>query len=243
MLETGIDQMIEIVSDRRSVSATELSAKLSVPVETIETWAEILGKENMVSLEYDRLGKLRITSNVKNQREKLKRVEDMRDDVGAEIDTIEQSVREESKALDEEHRSLGKFEEALKKEYGNSVKIESMLKDIDARKSELEKYLKVIVDEEAKIKDEYMSINQILKNKVKQIEETEENLSSYEKQKDRLFEDIEIIKRLSKAINKEKPADMAAKIEEIEKNILEIRKQSRVLDKKYGMIKKLMGKV
>lgn len=243
MLETGIDQMIEIVSDRRSVSATELSAKLSVPVETIETWAEILAKENMISLEYDRLGKLRITSNVKNQREKLKRVEDMRDDVGAEIDTIEQSVREESKALDEEHRSLAKFEETLKREYGSSIKIENILKDIDARKSEIEKYLKVIVDEEAKIKDEYMSINQILKNKVKQIEETEENLSSYEKQKDRLFLDIEIIKRLSKAINKEKPADMAAKIEEIEKNILEIRKQSRVLDKKYGMIKKLMGKV
>ncbi len=243
MLETGIDQMIEIVSDRRSVSATELSAKLSVPVETIETWAEILAKENMISLEYDRLGKLRITSNVKNQREKLKRVEDMRDDVGAEIDTIEQSVREESKALDEEHRSLAKFEETLKREYGSSIKIENILKDIDARKSEIEKYLKVIVDEEAKIKDEYISINQILKNKVKQIEETEENLSSYEKQKDRLFLDIEIIKRLSKAINKEKPADMAGKIEEIEKNILEIRKQSRVLEKKYGMIRKLMGKV
>lgn len=243
MLETGIDQMIEIVSDRRSVSATELSAKLSVPVGTIETWAEILAKENMVSLEYDRLGKLRITSNVKNQREKLKRVEDMRDDVGAEIDTIEQSVREESRALDVEHKSLAKFEETLKREYGSSIKIENILKDIDARKSEIEKFLKVIVDEEAKVKDEYISINQILKNKVKQIEETEENLSSYEKQKDRLFQDIEIIKRLSKAINKEKPADMAGKIEEIEKNILEIRKQSRVLDKKYGMIKKLMGKV
>ena len=243
MLETGIDQMIEIVSDRKSVSATELSAKLSVPVETIETWAEILSKENMVSLEYDRLGKLRITSNVKNQKEKLKRVEDMRDDVVAEIDTIEQSVREESKALDDEHKSLAKFEEALKSEYGKSIKIENILKDIDVRKSEIEKYLKVIVEEEAKVKDEYASISQIIKNKVKQIEETEENLSSYEKQKDRLFQDIEIIKRLSKAINKEKPADMAAKIEEIEKNILEIRKQSRVLDQKYGMIRKLMGKV
>ncbi len=243
MLETGIDQLLEIVSERKTVSASELSKELSIPIETVETWAEILSKENIISVEYDRLGKLILTNKVRNVKEKRKRVEGLRDEIDGEIASIEQNVKEESKMVDEEHKSIAKFEEVIKREYGETLKLETKLKEIDTREEHLKNFLKVIADEEFKIKKEYLSANQIIGNKMKQIRKTEENLKSYEIQKDRLFKDIEIIKRLSKAINKEHPADMAIKIEEIEKDILDIRKQSRALDKKYGVIRNLITKI
>ena len=243
MLETGIDQLLEIVSERKTVSASELSKELSIPIETVETWAEILSKENIISVEYDRLGKLILTNKVRNVKEKKKRVEGLRDEIDGEIAGIEQNVKEESEMVNEEHKSIAKFEEVIKREYGETLKLESKLKEIDVREEHLKNFLKVIADEESKIKKEYLSANQIIGNKMKQIKKTEENLKSYEIQKDRLFKDIEIIKRLSKAINKEHPADMAIKIEEIEKDILDIRKQSRSLDKKYGVIRKLITKI
>ena len=123
------------------------------------------------------------------------------------------------------------------------VLLENKLKEISAREENLKKLLKIIEEEESEIKKENITINQIIKNKINQIKKTEQNLKSFETQKDRLFKDIEIIKRLSKAINKEHPSDMAAKIEEIEKDILDIRKQSRSLDKKYSIIRKIICKI
>ncbi len=243
MLETGIDQLLEIVSERRKVSSEELSKELSLPVETVETWAEILSKENIISIEYNRSGKLILTNKIRNVKEKKSRVEGLRDEVESEIAGIEQNVKEESKMVEEEHRSIAKFEDVIKKEYGDSLRLEAKLQEIAKREQNLKNLLGVIGTEESKIKKEYLSVNQIIKIKMKQIKETEEHLKSYETQKDRLFKDIEVIKRLSKAIKKEHPADMAAKIEEIERDILDIRKQSRALDKKYGVIRKIISKI
>lgn len=243
MLETGIDQLLEIISERKSVSVNDLSKELSLSVETIETWAEILSKENIISIEYDHSGKLILTNKIKNVKEKKNKVEGLRDEVDSEVAGIEQNVKEEAKIMREEHNSIEKFEEVVKKEYGDSLKLENKLKEISAREENLKKLLKIIEAEESKIKKENFNINQIIKNKITQIKKTEQNLKSFETQKDRLFKDIEIIKRLSKAINKEHPSDMAGKIEEIEKDILDIRKQSRSLDKKYSIIRKIICKI
>ncbi|MFH1127528.1 MAG: hypothetical protein ABIG84_06065 [archaeon] len=243
MLETGIDQLLEIVSERKTISASDLSKELSLPIETIETWAEILSKENIISVDYDRYGKLILNNKISNVKEKKKKVEGLRDEVESEISGIEQNVKEESKIMDEEHRSILKFEEVIKKEYGESLTLENKINELNLREEQLKKMLKTIEDEESNVKKDHLAINQIIKNKMKQIKETEENLKSYEAQKDRLFKDIEIIKRLSKAISKEHPADMANKIEEIEKDILEIRKQSRILDKKYSIVRRMISKI
>lgn len=243
MLETGIDQLLEIISERKTISASDVSKELSLPIETIETWAEILSKENIISVDYDRYGKLILNNKISNVKEKKKKVEGLRDEVESEISAIEQNVKEESKIMDEEHRSILKFEEVIKKEYGESITLENKINELNLREEQLKKMLKAIEDQESKVKKDHLAINQIINNKMKQIKETEENLKSYETQKDRLFKDIEIIKRLSKAISKEHPADMANKIEEIEKDILEIRKQSRILDKKYSIVRRMISKI
>ena len=243
MLETGIDQLLEIVSERKSISANDISKELSLPVETIETWAEILSKENILSVEYDRSGKLILTNKVSNVKEKKNKVEGLRDEIDSEVSGIEQNVKEEAKMMREEHKSIERFEDVIKREYGESLKLENKLKEISAREDNLQNLLKLIEEEESKIKKDNLTINQIIKTKIDQIKKTEKNLKIFEAQKDRLFKDIEIIKRLSKAISKEHPSDMAGKIEEIEKDILDIRKQSRALDKKYSVIRKIISKI
>lgn len=243
MLETGIDQLLEIVSERKSVSSETLSKELSVSNETIETWCEILSKENIISVDYDHLGKMLITNQINNVKEKEKKANTLKDEVGCEITSIELNINEESKKLDEEHHSIAKFESIIKKEQYDSKKLENILEELSKDENILKRRLTIIENKESKIKKDYDSINHVIKAKMGQIKETEENLKSFEKQKDRLFKDIEIIKRLSKAISKEHPADMADKIEKIEKNILEIRKQSRNINKKYSFVRKLMSKI
>lgn len=64
-LVTGIDKFLEIVNSRSTVAALDASKELGVAEETVEIWAEVLGQDGLVSIEYDGRGKMILKSSKK----------------------------------------------------------------------------------------------------------------------------------------------------------------------------------
>lgn len=51
-VETGVDRLIEILSDGKKHFLEEISRKINVPVDVMQLWIDFLVEEKVISLEY-----------------------------------------------------------------------------------------------------------------------------------------------------------------------------------------------
>ncbi|MCK5333072.1 MAG: hypothetical protein KAJ24_01055, partial [Candidatus Aenigmarchaeota archaeon] len=89
MLETGVDRLLKIVSEKGRYSAKDAAKRLSVSVDTIESWADVLEKENLMSKEYGPSGSLILLNTAKNTEEKEKKANELKEDLAFDVKDIE----------------------------------------------------------------------------------------------------------------------------------------------------------
>ena len=242
MLETGIDGFLELVASKGSINAKLVADELSLSEETVESWADILSKEGLVSTEYDKKGNLVIMSTTKNTKEKEKHIKELTTNVQADIINIEANVHSKEKTLKNEEKMLKGFEKILEKDLEKTIQIDEEYEKIKVREKEILEIFTAMGAKEKELKKDSFSIKKIVDEKTKSIKNIEKELKNIEKEKVRLLEDIELIKKISKVLNV--PAeDMNKKIQNIEDRVLEIRKLNNSVNKKYGIVKKLFSKI
>ena len=242
MLETGIDGFLELVASKGSINAKLVADELSLSEETVESWADILSKEGLVSTEYDKKGNLVIMSTSKNTKEKEKHIKELTTNVQADIINIEANVHSKEKTLKNEEKMLKGFEKILEKDLEKTIQIDEEYEKIKVREKEILEIFTAMGAKEKELKKDSFSIKKVVDEKTKSIKNIEKELKNFEKEKARLLEDIELIKKISKVLNV--PAeDMNKKIQNIEDRVLEIRKLNNSVNKKYGIVKKLFSKI
>ncbi len=242
MLETGIDGFLELVASKGSINAKLVADELSLSEETVESWADILSKEGLVSTEYDKKGNLVIMSTSKNTKEKEKHIKELTTNVQADIINIEANVHSKEKTLKNEEKMLKGFEKILEKDLEKTIQIDEEYEKIKVREKEILEIFTAMGAKEKELKKDSFSIKKVVDEKTKSIKNIEKELKNFEKEKQRLLEDIELIKKISKVLNV--PAeDMNKKIQNIEDRVLEIRKLNNSVNKKYGIVKKLFSKI
>ena len=242
MLETGIDGFLELVASKGSINAKLVADELSLSEETVESWADILSKEGLVSTEYDKKGNLVIMSTSKNTKEKEKHIKELTTNVQADIINIDANVHSKEKTLKNEEKMLKGFEKILEKDLEKTIQIDEEYEKIKLREKEILEIFTAMGAKEKELKKDSFSIKKVVDEKTKSIKNIEKELKNFEKEKVRLLEDIELIKKISKVLNV--PAeDMNKKIQNIEDRVLEIRKLNNSVNKKYGIVKKLFSKI
>ncbi len=242
MLETGIDGFLELVASKGTVSAKLVADELSLSEETIESWADILSKEGLVSIEYGKKGNLIIMSTTKNTKEKEKHIKELTTNIRADIINIGANVHSKEKTLKNEEKILKGFEKILKKDLEKTIAIDEEYEKIKEKEKEILELFTALGAKEKELKNDSFSIRNVVDEKTKSIKNIEKELKNFENEKVRLLEDIELIKKISKVLNV--PAeDMNKKIQDIEDRVLEIRKLNNNINKKYGVVKKLFSKI
>jgi len=241
MLETGIDDFLELVATRGAVKAADVADELSLAQETVESWAEILSKEGLISTEYDRKGNLVITNKTKNTKEKETHLKELTKNVQADIINVVANVHAKEEKLKEEEKTLKDFEKILKKDLDESLRLEHEFDKIKAREKEIRDLFDSVETRERTLRKETSDIKKIVDCKIKGINSIEKELQEFDKKKKKLLEDIELIKKISKVLNV--PAkEIDKKVEDVEEKVLEIRKLNNKLNKKYGLVKKIFSK-
>ncbi|MCK4551002.1 MAG: hypothetical protein KAT91_03535, partial [Candidatus Aenigmarchaeota archaeon] len=137
MLETGIDGFLELVASKGSINAKLVADELSLSEETVESWADILSKEGLVSTEYDKKGNLVIMSTSKNTKEKEKHIKELTTNVQADIINIEANVHSKEKTLKNEEKMLKGFEKILEKDLEKTIQIDEEYEKIKVREKEI----------------------------------------------------------------------------------------------------------
>jgi len=76
IIGTNIDQIYQVVLEKKSISLSKLAAKFKVTPEKIEDWARVLDNQGLLELHYSMLGKplLRIKNNAPSKKSLLKKV-------------------------------------------------------------------------------------------------------------------------------------------------------------------------
>ncbi len=63
-IETAIDELIDTINTRGSVTTLELSRQLGVSIERIESWAKILEDRGLIEIEYPLIGQSKLRKKV-----------------------------------------------------------------------------------------------------------------------------------------------------------------------------------
>ena len=242
MLETGIDDFLELVATKETITLEQITEELSLSPETAESWAEILSKEGLITTNYDRKGNIILSNTKKNTKEKENHIKELTTNVQADIINVEANVHSKEKALKDEEKTLLDFEKLLKKDLDKSLEIETELNKITKHEAEIRKIFETLDTKEKQIQKEAITIKHVVNTKSKKIQEIEKELKTFESKKEKLLDDIKLIKKISKVLNV--PAkDMDKNIEDIEQKVLEIRKLNNTVNQKYGIVKKLFSKM
>lgn len=243
MLETGIDRLLALVSSKGKIPAKDAAKQLSVPLDTIESWADILEKENMMSKEYTPGGALILSNTSKNTEEKRRKINDLKEDISIDVGEIDRNIREKEKAIDSEHKKIEEYEKILLRESGESEKIGAELKSITIAEEKLRHAFKVLADEERRISKDTRSIRSIIKSRASAAKKLESQLKKFEDEKNRIYADVKLLEKLSASI-KDVPADkMYEKIQEVERKTKEVKEENKRIGDRYSVVMDLLDKI
>lgn len=243
MLETGIDRLLNLVSRKGKVSAADAAKQLSVDIETIEAWAEILEKENLMSKEYSSAGALILSNTAKNTEEKKKKVDELRDDISIDVREIEKSIIEKENAIKEEHKKVADYEAILLREAGESEKLGVELKSLSFEEDKLKRAFKAIEDRERQILKESRSARKIINERARAAKKLEAELAKFESEKEKILSDVKVLEKISATIKNAPANTIYDRIEEVEKKAKSMKAANKKLGDKYSVIMRLLDRV
>jgi chromosome segregation ATPase len=244
-ITTGVDNLVQVVSQKKRLSIAEAAKYLEVPRELIEEWADFLEEKGAVKIEYKfttpylvlaEATEKQVSKNkkafttkkeaflrqidstlglIENHHSALERVRDEFDKINSELDTKIKSIRSELSELD-------RFD-ALKKDLGSELI------------GQYEHFKKRMESVESKIKKYHKDYDQIIEN----IESESEELSER-------YTKLEELKALEEKMKKNLSL-VRATLREIEteehKELDEIGKQQQVIDGLRHSAKRLESEV
>ena len=243
MLETGVDRLLKIVSEKGRYSAKDAAKRLSVSVDTIESWADVLEKENLMSKEYGPSGSLILLNTAKNTEEKEKKANELKEDLAFDVKDIEDNIREKEKAIKAEHKRIESYEKILLREFGESEKLEGELKALSIEGQKLKNAFRSISLRERTISKDTRSVRKIINSGASDIKKLERALQKFEDEKEKVLSDIKVLEKLSSAIKNVPANKLYQRIKDVERKTKNLRGANKKIGKKYSVITNLLDKL
>ena len=205
-IETGVDKLVELISQVKSVSIDDAAKKLGISKVVIQEWADFLEEEKLITIEY------KFSKTILKERKlSEKEVKEKQKEYSSEKDAFVRKVESSLKSLDGDSIGLEKIKKEfdnLKKDLGTEiVKVEKEVKDLEKYE-----YLKQNLDKE--IQKQIAEFHEI-------IDASHKDIDAEQKRHQGLLQDLEIEKREFQVKEKrilsleEKEAELMKRIQEI----------------------------
>lgn len=254
ILLTGIDKLLEIIGSEGKITLGEASRELNIKPSIIESWATALADDKMITTSYNTQGELVFKSTKQNLKVKEGKIEKLKTEVDTAIDSVESDIDSEEKMLKVSKNHIRSFEHVLNSDINHIESFNKDLKKYDSKKDELinlvkklkseelilEKQIDKIEGREKKIKVESDKIKKIVDTKVSEITKSKDKIQDIEKSKTELKRDFEVLKRISKAIKKSHPEEIATKIEDVEKRTKNLKTHNSLVKQKFEKLSDIM---
>jgi len=265
IIKTGVDRLLELILENDGITVGEASRVLQIPKNNIESWGAILSKENLIDMKYETGGKITLNLTSKNLKNQQKEIEKLSKDFVADIDKIDLNLKKYDSTIQLNKDNISSFEQILNKDISKIENIEKVLGEFSKNKKELEESIlkikkeedilmkkedelenreKAIGEKEKELKDNSKDIIDTITQKLKIIDESHEHIVSLEKEKDRLREDLELIKKISRIIEKEKDVSkLHQKIDDVEERHKKLKDRSLILKMKFERFQEIVKKI
>jgi chromosome segregation ATPase len=217
-IETGVDKLVELISQVKSISIDDAAKKLGISKVVIQEWADFLDEEKLITLEY------KFSKTILKERKlSEKEVKEKQKEYSSEKDAFVRKVESSLRSLDGDSMGLEKIKkefETLKKDLGTEiVKVEKEVKDLEKYE-----YLKQNLDKE--ILKQIAEFHQI-------IDSSHKDIDAEQKRHQGLLEDLEIEKREFQ-VKEKRIMSLEEKESELMKRIQEIVEVAKDVEKRIG---------
>ncbi len=257
ILKTGVDRLMELIGESDELTIGEASRSLGIDQSTIESWVNALAEDNMITTTYDSQGALLIKSTSKNKKIKKDKIDRLKKDLDTTIGKVDDDLSNEENKLGSSKKNIRSFERILDKDINDIDSFRKNLSIYEKKKEELSKALKKIREEERDLEKESKKIDgeesklvkeadhadKTIETKVLEVNKAKSKINEIEKSKDQLKQDLEVLKRISKAIKKAHPEQIARKIDDIERRTQKVKASNSIVKQKFenmsGFMKKL----
>jgi len=243
LLETEADKLIELVQKEPGITPERAAARLKLPKNTVEIWADVLSKEGLMAIEYDVRGKMHLYATQKMEEKGAERIKELSGDVRSQAKALKEELKEREKKVKEFKKFMERFEKILNVDLEKARELEEELERIKKSKKSIENELKKLKDEEEQLEKEEKNVVEIINKKAETLKKMEKELEEFERTKQKLEKDLHAVLKLAKILGKKKPSEVAKAIEEVEKSMIEIRKETKKMSQKYFNLQKLVEKL
>ncbi len=236
VIETGVDKLVRLIEEKKSIAVDEAAKKLGVSPVVIEEWADFLEEEGLISIEY-KLAKTFLVEHKLNKKEIARKATEFHASKEGFVRKIESSISK----LDKDTQGLNSLKTEfgnLKKEIGGEIELvkdelrkledyENFKRDVDKRVAKQENEFKGKMEEldqmiliEQKKYDDILSKIKLEEERIKEEEKELDSLKDYEdKLKKRITEFVSQIEGVKELIKQENE-----KVEVSEKHVKQLEK-------------------
>ena len=200
LIETQIDQLAKLVSERKKISVSECAKILKTNETQIEEWVRILEENGFVEMIYPALGepiiilkKLDVGEALKKKEQiedKKEQIEDKTKDFQRKVEKIEKSIKSRdedfSKIETELKRKLNTLEKNLKIADRLEVKKQDVIKKTEEVKSIADSVVREIDD----IHNDISQMENKINDHIKAMEEHETDIKGLKKDKEEIENEI-----------------------------------------------------
>jgi len=170
-IKTGVDKLVDLVSQKKKISVDEAAKTLGVGKEVVQEWAEFLEEEGLVTIEYS-LSKAWIMEKKITKEDVItgaKELSSQRDAFARKIEVAITSLDQETSGFEEVRKEFVNIQSHIKSEIDTVKNQLSELEKYDALKSHLDKeisrqkdeYDKVVKDAAEKLKLESLKYDEL----------------------------------------------------------------------------------
>jgi len=193
-IKTGVDKLVELVSEKKKVTVDDAAKKLGVGKNVVQEWAEFLEEEGLVTLEYS-FSKVWITEKKITKEDVLsgaKEVSSEKEALARKIDVAITSLQDETSGFEDIRKEFSNIQSHIKDEI-NVVKSQlTQLERYDSLRQNLDKdvakqrdtYDSFVKDAQEKLKLEsqkYEELKVVIEKERKNIEQYGQKLDELKK--------------------------------------------------------------
>jgi chromosome segregation ATPase len=193
-IKTGVDKLVELVSEKKRVTVEDAAKKLGVGKDVVQEWAEFLEEEGMVSLDYS-LSKVWITEKKITKEEVLssaKEVSSEKEALSRKIDVAITALQDEASGFENIRKEFTNIQghiknevEVVKKQLAELERYDSLRNNIDKDVSkQRENYASFVKDAQEKLKLEsqkYDELKGVIEKERKNLEQYGQKLEELKK--------------------------------------------------------------
>ncbi len=216
VIETGVDKLVNLISERKKVSVKEAAKELGVSMDSVEEWADFLEEEGIISIQSQfatvylvekKLSKKEVAEKVKAVKEEkesfMRRVDSSINALQRDHDEIKliDSEFQQIKSMLEDkfsklHKKLDQLEDFRKTHKEIGGKVQDLESDYENKLKEMDKRLK-------KEEKEYHDVMQDVEDELKEIKSEREKLEKMKTTEKELESRVDEINRMIGQVKKE----------------------------------------